>query len=318
MYNESWKHAFSVETYDKLSMREACATLFEATEPYEREWGADLCTQSAEVLKPVVEELVGMRAKSTKLRLSILREYVSYCLRNNYPGACDGMLQVKVTGLEKLQRNTVKNPLHLQRYLDQICDPEQDETYDNVLRFYHWMAYSGVPEEEILKLTANDVDLERMVIRAGGTDYPLYRESLPSVSNCMRLTQFVSRHPYHGVDKLVRLDRAPGDALVRGTRSVPSVTSIRSMLSRRVKQKTDAGETQQQLSYYRVWLSGVFYRAYEQELAGFPPDFSGVAFRQMQGREYRLGGRNTPRGKQRKLSGEYMTDYLRWKSTLTT
>ena len=72
-----------------------------------------------------------------------------------------------------------------------------------------------------------------------------------------------------------------------------------------------------QLSYYRVWLSGRFYRLYETELAGGAVDFTELAAEHMEGKTYKLGsGRNTPMAKQRKLAAEYAIDYNRWKATL--
>lgn len=317
MYNTELKEKFAKEYTEKISVRDACLSVFNAFEKYETKWDADLCTQSKETLEPVVENLLGLRAKSQQLRFVILQEYVKWCLKNKVPGACDGMLLVDVSALSKMKRQTVKNPMHLQRYLNEICDTESEHTADNTLRCFYWMAYGGMGEEDIFRVRSKNVDLQNLLVHLDGTDYPIYREAIPAFKNCMTLTQFLYKHPNYGADKTVYRDRADGDILIRGIRAIPSVMSMRAELSRRSKRCFDEGRTTLQLSYYRAWISGVFYRTYEAELAGIPVDFSGVAANFMHGKTYKLeSGRNTPMAKQRKLAADYTVDYERWKATL--
>jgi len=260
----------------------------------------------------VVDGLVGFRARSKWMRLIILKDYVKWCIGMKVPGACDGMLKIETVGLEKVKHQTVANPLHLQRYLDSICEPESEETTDNIYRCFYWLAYGGVAEEDILSIKCSDVDLNNMVVRYNDTEVPIYREALPAFKNCVKLTQFVYKHPNY--DKLVYKDRADGDTLVRGIRSAPSIKAMRVELSRRSKAKMDEGKTDLKLSYFRVWISGLFYRMYERERAGMPVDFSAAAAQFMEGKTYKLDrGRNTPEAKKRQLTRDYLEDYERWK-----
>ena len=317
MYNIEQKDRFVKQYTMRISIRDACFSVFNAFEPFETEWGADLCTRDAETLQPIVDEMIGLRAKSQQLRLTILQEYVKWCLKTGVQGACDGMLRVETVSLEKMKRQTVKNPKHLQRYLDEICDAESEQTADNTLRCYYWLAYSGMREEDIFSVKDSDVDFAEMLVHFNGKDYPIYREAIKALRNCATLSRFVYRHPNYGGDKTVYRDRADGRLLVRGIRAVPSVASMRVELSRRSKRCIESGRTSMQLSYYRVWLSGRFYRLYETELAGGTVDFTELAAEHMEGRTYKLeSGRNTPMAKQRKLAAEYAIDYNRWKATL--
>lgn len=312
MYNEELKTKFVRGYTNSISTAEVCQTIFNAFEQYEVEWGADLCTRSAEELQPVVDNLVGFRARSKWMRLIILKDYVKWCIGMKVPGACDGMLKIETVGLEKVKHQTVASPLHLQRYLDSICEPESEETTDNIYRCFYWLAYGGVAEEDILSIKCNDVDLDSMVVRYNGTEVPIYREALPAFKNCVKLTQFVYKHPNY--DKLVYKDRADGNTLVRGIRSAPSIKAMRVELSRRSKAKMDEGKTDLKLSYFRVWISGLFYRMYERERAGIPVDFSAAAAQFMEGKTYKLDrGRNTPEAKRRQLTRDYLEDYERWK-----
>lgn len=312
MYNEELKTKFVRGYTNSISTAEVCQTIFNAFEQYEVEWGADLCTRSTEELQPVVDGLVGFRARSKWMRLIILKDYVKWCIGMKVPGACDGMLKIETVGLEKVKHQTVASPLHLQRYLDSICEPESEETTDNIYRCFYWLAYGGVAEGDILSIKCSDVDLNNLVVRYNDTEVPIYREALPAFKNCAKLTQFVYKHPNY--DKLVYKDRADGDTLVRGIRSAPSIKAMRVELSRRSKVKMDEGKTDLKLSYFRVWISGLFYRMYERERAGMPVDFSAAATQFMEGKTYKLDrGRNTPEAKKRQLTRDYLEDYERWK-----
>lgn len=317
MYNTEQKEKFVKQYTVRASIRDACLSVFNAFEPYESGWGADLCTRDKETLQPIVDDMLGLRLNSHSLRLTILREYVKWCLNTGVPGACDGMLHVDSSSLEKMRRQTVRNPRHLQRYLDEICDPEKDGTADNTFRVFYWLAYAGMREEDIFRVKAEHVDLTEMLVRLDGEEYPIYREAIPAFKNCMSLRQFVYNHPNYTSPKPTYMDRAEGEILIRGIRGVPSVLTMRPELSRRSKRMLDSGRTNLQLSYYRVWISGVFYRIYEAELAGIGADFSKIAMDHMAGKNYKLDkGRNTPMAKQRKLAVEYAADYERWKATL--
>lgn len=312
MYNEELKTKFVRGYTNSISTAEVCQTIFNAFEQYEVGWGADLCTRSTEELQPVIDSLVGFRARSKWMRLIILKDYVKWCIGMKVPGACDGMLKIETIGLEKVKHQTVASPLHLQRYLDSICEPESEETTDNIYRCFYWLAYGGVAEEDILSIKCSDVDLNNMVVRYNNTEVPIYREALPAFKNCVNLTQFVYKHPNY--DKLVYKDRADGDTLVRGIRSAPSIKAMRVELSRRSRAKMDEGKTDLKLSYFRVWISGLFYRMYERERAGMPVDFSASAAQFMEGKTYKLDrGRNTPEAKKRQLARDYLEDYERWK-----
>lgn len=313
MYNEHLKMKFIDEYTDSVSTSKVCKTIFNALETYEDGWGADLCTRSTEELQPVVDNIVGFRTRSKWMRLIILKDYVKWCIGTDVPNACDGMLGVTSIGLDKLRRQTVANPLHLQEYLDVIFNTkESEQTTENIYRCFYWLAYGGVFEKDILSIKCSDVDLQNMIVHYKDTVIPIYREAIPTFKNCVELTQFAFKHP--GYSKIIWKDRAPGDTLVRGIRSVPSLESIRVELSRRSYKKRKDKETDLKLSYYRIWISGIFYRAYEREIFGEEPNFDWVVSQQMEGKNYKLdSGRNTPDAKKRQLIRDFKEDYLRWK-----
>ena len=315
MYNEELKTRFIQEYTKSISRAESCVQAFNAIEPFEVQWDADFCTKSAAELEPVVEQLVGFRVRSRWLRIIIFQKYVKWCLAHKVKDACDGMLQVECAGLDKVRTQMVSNPTMLQAYLDVVCDPESEKTTDNIYRCFYWMAYSGMDEHDIMNVKCSDVDFDNMVIRYGGKEYEIHREAIPSFRNAATLTEFVYKHPNYPPDKKVIRNRALGDTLIRGIRSTTSLAALRVELSRRSKKFIEDGLTDKQLSYYRVYLSGLFYNMKKREEAGIPVDFTGVASRFMEGKTYKLdAGRNTPEAKKRAVVNDYLQDYERWKA----
>lgn len=315
MYNEELKTRFIQEYTKSISRAEACVQAFNAIEPFEVQWDADFCTKSAAELEPVVEQLVGFRVRSRWLRIIIFQKYVKWCLAHKVKDACDGMLQVECAGLDKVRTQMVSNPTMLQAYLDVVCDPESEKTTDNIYRCFYWMAYSGMDEHDIMNVKCSDVDFNNMVIRYGGEEYEIHREAIPAFRNAATLTEFVYKHPNYPPDKKVIRNRALGNTLIRGIRSTTSLAALRVELSRRSKKFIEDGLTDKQLSYYRVYLSGLFYNMKKREEAGIPVDFTGVASRFMEGKTYKLdAGRNTPEAKKRAVVNDYLQDYERWKA----
>ena len=313
MYNQELKQKFIDQRSDKPNIQNAYIVAFNVCEEFELEWGADLCTRTTEELQPMADKLSGIREHGRKNRLAMMVDYVQWCIDTGVEGACDGLMHVDVSGVGKMKTYTVRSPLHLQTYLNSLFEPEAEKTVDNAYRCYYWLAYGGMSEDDIVKVKISDVDLSEMLVRFGDEEFPIYREAIPAFKNCISLRQFMYKHTRYETWK----DRVDGDLLVRGLRAQPSAIQMRVELSRRSKKALEDGLTKLKLSYYRVWISGVFYRAYERETAGFAPDFTGVSAKMMQGKTYQLkSGRNTVGSYMRKLKKQYLTDYENWKQTL--
>lgn len=320
MFNKELKEGFVSSFSTSIGRRNAAVSMFNAIEPYEVKWNADICTRSEEDLRPVIEEIVGFRSNSKKLRLTILKEYIRWCLDNNVVDAKDDIFRIEDFGINKLKRQTVANPQHLQRYLDYVFEKESEETVDCIYRCFYWLAYGGMKEDDVLSVNMDDVDLDNMIVRYDGDEYPIYREAIPAFRNCVNLTQFRYKHPNYSIDKVIYKDRASGRTLLRGIGETKSIKAVRVEMSRRAKNpknkidSNNASVAELKLSFYRVWISGLFYRMYEAERAGMPPDFMAAAEQYMEGKTYKLdSGRNTIQAKQRQLAKDYLEDYNRWK-----
>ena len=311
MYNEEQKRRFIRDYTGSLNTANVAETIFNSFEKYEIGWGADLCTKSETELQPVVDEIVGIRTKSQWMTLIILKEYVKWCLAMNVPNACDGMLRIENIGLEKIKKQMVANPLHLQRFLNDILEPENEETIDNTYRCYFWMAYGGIDEEDTILIRNSDIDFDNMIIHYKTTSVPIYREAIPAFRNAATLTSFAYKHPNY--TKIIRRERISGDTIMRGIKATTRTLTMRTTLSKRNIKAEQDGLTDLRLSFYRVRMSGLFYRVYERERAGFPVSFSEAALRAMDGKTYSLGARTKLKHKQNQIEKGYMEDYQRWK-----
>lgn len=316
MYNEELKNDF-LEYFKQKRPEEAvefCISTFQSCEPFEQDWDADLCTKTADQLGPMIEELVGLRVKSKWKRIILLKEYVNWCIAIGYPGVCDGMLKIESVGLKKVRTQMVSGPLHLQRYLDEIFEPENEETVDNIYRCCFWLSYMGVDEEDIVAIKCSDVNLEKRTLNYKGQELELYSISVPAFRNAAKLTEFRFKHPNYA-DKFVMRERAAGDVLIRGIRNAPSTMAIRSELSRRSQKAIEDGNTQSRISLQRARLSGMFYKKYELERAGCPVSFEDVTEKFIGEKVYKLDkGRNTQEAKKRQIMNDYLQDYQRWKA----
>ena len=205
MYNEALKTEFIRSYTQKISTAKLANVVFNATEPYEVGWDADLCTKDASELQPVIDHIASLRSQSKYHKLIILKDYVKWCIGKQVPGVCDGMLKVNTEGLDKIRLQTVASPFHLQSYLDILCEPEQLQTIDNMYRCIFWLAYAGIPESEILNIREKDIDFTTLTINYGGLEYPMYRESLQAFKNCVTLKEFAHKHPNYG--RIIYMDR---------------------------------------------------------------------------------------------------------------
>ena len=288
MYNEKVKEQF-VRQISNDSKRKLATYIFDAFEPYEMKWGADLCTRSADDLRAVLYEIRrGVRSKSRARNVNILKEYVSWCISNNIENVCDGMLHVNADDSAILLEKMISGPYHLNRFLDEVYPPVSEKTTGNLLRCYAWLAFIGVPESEAPLVRRDEVNLGALRLHHSKEDYMLIPESIDVFRFCkqedlIHLTD--AAHPKGGF--------APrkGSTLLLSSTKVEQFTpqTLKHAFCRDNKNACDKrdganpGKNQLQilprLSYFRIWLSGVFYRTFEVERAGIAPDFSAYADR---------------------------------------
>lgn len=316
MYNEKQKKEF-ISAYTRSNSTAAkVEQIFSWFEPYEIGWDTDLSQQSAEVLQPVVNSITGVRIKSTELVLIILKEYVKWCAQNGYETS-KGIFNVKINSIEKIKDQMVVSPLYLKNRLDEYFDATDQETVDITYRVFLWMAFAGLEDKDAVRVTADCVDLENLRINFEGHSYELYRYCKEDFAKACSLTSFKYIHPNY----TTRKDRSVGDTIMRGFgSSVADLKTIRPVINKRFDTKNSmsgSGSQKFRYSYKRIYLSGIFFRAYEKEQAGLPVDFSEFVAMSIERKEktkkYTLSETRTLAKIAKTLEREYYADYEKWK-----
>ncbi len=312
MYNEKQKQGFISSHTNRDKTAALITQVFNWFEKYEDEWGVDLSQQSSEKLQPVVNELTGVRIKSTELILIILREYVKWCAKNGYD-VSKGVFEVRINTIDKIQSQMVASPLHLKSILDKYFETTDRETVDIIYRVFLWMAFAGMADKDAIQVTVDNVDLENLRINFEEHSYEIYKECKDDFEKACKLLDFSYEHqtPYY----VTRRQRASGDLIMRGIRSATvDLKTIRPVINKRFS--SDDGDTKSKLSFKRIYLSGIFYRAYEQERAGLPVDFSEVIALEISRKEkVKEYAKNTMTINtiSNRMKREYLADYEKWK-----
>ena len=327
MYNELLKQEFIDQFDGNESKQQNLLWLFNATESFEKIWKADICTRGGEDLQKIADHLFGFRNAAMGSRRRLLKEYLNWCVDKGVPGAKNDIGSVNMASTEKMRARTVSSPMHLQMYLNALFLDEKLLTRDNAVRAYCWLAYMGMPEEEILEVRCDEVNIENRIVTHNGAEYRIYPEAVPCLRNCKELDHFVCIHPLYP-DKTSVRKRASGDLLLRVTAPEVSCKVFRhdmSVASRKLADKKgDSAKTKEErlinraetlrLTYYRIWISGLFYRAYLAEGFNVEPDFTEAAVRFAASERITYSGKNYNKDTVvRKEKNNYLKDYMIWK-----
>lgn len=324
-YNAELKERFLENARISGTMDSLFRNVFDFIAPYEEKHGADICTWGEEETQEVLDKLAGFRSYSSRNRENLLKRYIRWCLANEVPGANGAIFGVSADGISVIRERLLSGPEHLQHCLDSFLSPESDKTADNVLRGYCWLAFAGMTDTDILSTTVDSVDFDNLCVHSGGVSYPLYRESLPCMHVLCEMSCFKYFHDGYGNEFIWR-PRKESDRLLRGIRNAePTLNSIRTRLSTKNVDAFNDKKIDIKLSYYRIWLSGEFYRMYQKERMGEDVDFTylavrGLTEREGSGRPYKLDSgvnKRTTESKKRELARNFQVDYTRWKIAYT-
>lgn len=316
MYNEDQKNRF-IWDYAKNKKRafDRAMRLFNAAEPVESETGKDLCAMSDAELQMVLDRLPMARGAYADEVIQAARDYGIWCQKNKVPDAREDILHIQTDWSEQFRNSMVSSPLHLQRWLNVLFDPESEQTVDNIYRAVIWAIYGGAFLDEISQIMKSDVDLPGMRIHGHYGDITLYPEGLPSIRNTLELDTMRYEHPLYR-EKITNRPRIPGNELFRGFRSVYTIPFLRTNLIKRSHEAIKNGKRKEELTFSNVWLSGIFYRAYQNEVMGIPVTFTEAASQKLQ---YSMNKENAPMNQKiakRRLNHmirSYKRDYERWK-----
>ena len=316
MYNEDLKHRFISDTAMERNLSLSC---FRATAPCEEELGRDLCTMTADELKPALQAACGnkVRKESRDRMFRAAMAYYKWCLDHEIDGAVR-MPDIDRQELIDVSDNfIIRSPAHLQKCLDEVFDPESEETVDNVYRCYLWMLYGGLDNEHALMLKAENILFDRLRAEIDGEAAVIYPEAIPCVKNCVYLKQFQYKHPLY--TNPVWRDRTPGEYILRGVRATYNTNSrcLREDVARRIKKK---GGSDVRLSTKSVWFSGLYYRIFQHELAyGMQPEMTQFAALTPAGKKAiatNADKKSSLRQVMYEIASGLKEDYERWKKAI--
>lgn len=306
MYNEELKLKFINELDGKSPSIIRATRLFNLSEPFEINWGRDICTIPESELGEALEAMTSARLGTQSVDMSILRKYARWCMMNEVDGACDGLMKMQDIGYEKLRSTMVDSPEQLQRYLDVAFSPVTDCRQDNLCRGLYWMAFMGFDEETASKISTEHVDLKNAFIRYDDRYYPIYDDAITVIRFLCSANSFICDYVrYESV-----VERASGTQLLRGTHAGSGVNtkSIERMATRRIFDANKSSDSKISLRYKSIFYSGIFYRMYQDERAGClknPDIYLKSYFQNLDDLHQRRVARK---------SVELATDYQRWKT----
>lgn len=284
MFNEEMKTQFIREVATDDLQTADYQRLFRKSGKFETEWGIDICHADLAQTQAVVDEVIGFRAWGKNKSVGLLTKYIEWCKNKGVQSVSDAIYHVDTSGVVKMRNQTVRSPQQLSDYLDRVFGPRNDTTRA-ILKAYFWLAFCGVYHEDVFFVKSSDVDLETMTIhihRYGNErQYPIYREALDVFRHCVKDNTFVYVHT--DPDWELPKERCAGDLLLRGIKTKNSIETISEnrLLSghRKCRNRLKKEELEQlpDLTYLRVWYSGLFCRAFQEEITGRKVDFKWTA-----------------------------------------
>ena len=308
MYNSRIKTNFIQSFTSSTEARRIAASLFNATEPYEKEHGADICTFSSDELGSILSSFGGVRTNGVLTWVRILRAYSNWCAENGIVSETDATDHIVVDHSMRIRRSMVSGPKHLSQVLGSVLHDPSEQSTDDITASYLWLSFSGFMEEDMLSLTDHDIDFDTMTITYCDDTYPVYEEAKPSLFNCATLTSFYSISSR----RRINTPRASGDQLLRGIAGPASIQKLRVMLVKKVAAARNNNSVPS-LSAAKVWLSGVFYRIYERELAGVPADFALESVSNDIKRRIETTSGNKTKASIKHSIKQYKDDYYSWR-----
>lgn len=265
MFNEKLKERFLEDAIHNNNRKNNFIALFKFTEQFEIKENKDLNALNPVQLQEVINALPGNTLFNSENKVSMIKVYCEWCLNNKIIEELTWRKgSLNLNRINVIKETTIKSPMHLQKCLDEVFDPEEDDTNEIVFRCYLWLAYIGLSETDAINVASDNVDLNNRTISINKKDFYIYEQAVCSIKKCIELDEFMINHPnYIGAKKT----RCSGNKLLRTSgKSEPSLR-IREELSRKFKKYSEENNSQIRLSYNRVVSYGVFYRMLQQEIA---------------------------------------------------
>lgn len=306
MYNEELKTRFFESEKLSESVQTKYRSIFKRTSKWENKYGKDLCLiDDVNILQEIFDDVSGISYRTSYTTKSTLKRYLDWCVGSKISGAVNIIDSIKIKNVDDFKNTMVQDPLHFQKFLNDIFDNEEKNTIENTYRCLYWLGFAGVKSIDTTEIKTDDVDFTTMSVKYKNESYPIYKEGVTCFRKCVELREFHFIHPrYESV-----LDRHNSDQLLRGIRGDMVFSTSYSRISRRIT----ANNTDTKLSYEKARMSGFFYRMYEQEVYGVKLDFKEIAQEYMSDRTYHLKNTHAVQRVRNTIAKSFEEDYNKWK-----
>ena len=261
LYNEERKMAHIDRFYRTKDSKRLAEAFFRRIGAYEYEFNLDLCEMSVEIMETILNKLAFGSSTHRYSTMCYINRYCKWCVGKRFPNAHNIIKKCYIDDIDQFRKKMVANPAHLEQILDKtLANPDDRFTTNDIAKMYLWFAYMGLPESEAALLTSENIDLKTMTVHVGSNQYPIYRECLKLLDNCINCdTVYIYIN-----DKAVAKERSPGNRIVRSfppNRKTTLDDNDEEIIILRTKKSFI--NMKSGLTYRAVRMSGVFRRLYE-------------------------------------------------------
>ena len=317
MYNADQKAAFLSQFQNPSDSYKLFKNMFLSISGAEERAEKDVSLFDESELSEAFPSIAGLRYESSVAMLSQLKRYVKWCKDSGKPTS-DSIFSYEPDLSAKIKMCYVRSPGHLLSVLDYVFAEADKDDIEYIYRTYLWLAYFGFMESEAADVVCSDVNFDRLTMKGK----QIYRESLNDIRKACNLTEFKE------FKRNLTFARAKGDRILRGKPTTKSLadaltTTYRQSVSKFVKKaeenlilsgNADPEEVGVQLSFKRVYMSGVFYRAHQAELLHEHVSFDNVVDeRYERSKEKFSHAKNKINKTKYHMKLGYLEDYKAWK-----
>lgn len=329
MYNEQVKLAFIDKYTESKQTEKLLRHIFDGTKDIEERYDKDFYAMDAEQAQEAFNYVSGIKVNGASSILMILKAYVRWCVANGYP-ATKAIQELRIDVHDKLRESYVASPKHLLYSLDEAFPNPDKNEIEYIYRSFLWLGFMGLQVSEAIQVTAEHIDFNTFHLTFPGhiAPYRVYPEAIPDLKKAIELKEFEEPRGKSGVKK----PRAAGKEILRGKVSKRTLAeavelTFRPTISRAFRAALDKYESQGievpkkyslKLTFKHVYMSGIFYRAYEGERMGIPPSFGAIVIHERRhAKESNFSRNYTERKLLNILIRDMEQDYDNWKSVFS-
>lgn len=312
LYNPELKLKYLKYRYETQNASAALVYLTQRTlaavAPKEFELNKDVCTMTPEELSSAVKPFYSTKKSTNRGRLSHIRKYCEWCIKNGVPGATNVTSQIRVGALDRFKEGHLPSPLALKKYLDAAIPLSDKPAISEVRpRVAYWLAFSGVSLGLASSLKTSDVNLENLMIL---DRFPIYPEALGDFRLCMQ-----SWFWYERSDVSPQRQRIDNDLFLRGFRGGINVGQICGDARKDfINKAVEDGKVPYPIRYSALMTDGFYYRIYQEEISSGELTDRQVkeqAFKAVSNRIIATKGRVNPELEEKSSSYKYAQDNIR-------